>query len=122
MSRSYRVLAALAALAAMAGCGRPTDTVCQPILNAAILLTVVDSVSGLPPTVTPTVETTSQGAVVPIEGVWGNEYTMGFGRSGTFAIAVKTPGYADWSASGIIVAENSCGNPMTVHLVAKLQR
>jgi len=118
---THKVLLILAASAVIA-CNRPTETVCPANLPPAMLLTVVDSVSGLPPTAPSTIAATSQGVPVPIEPTDDNKYTIGFGRSGTFSVSAKTPGYTDWSASGIVVPSNSCGMPITVNLVARLQR
>ena len=39
-----------------------------------------------------------------------------------FSLAVTTPGYADWSVTGVTVTANSCRIPQGVTLLAKLQR
>ena len=42
-------------------------------------------------------------------------------RKGTYDVKIKSPGYRDWTQSGIIVTANECHvNPVTV--TAKLQR
>lgn len=107
------------------GC-KPDLVGCTLILENAISLTVIDSLTGAAPASTSTIvatsgtytETDTNATANPMD----NDYAIGFGRSGTFALLVKTPGYADWSASGVIVAANSCGSPGNVVLVAKLQR
>lgn len=118
------VRAALAISIATVGCRSATSD-CPSLSAPAIVLTVIDSVAGGPPAARSTVvattagdhaETVMSGDVIP------NVFYIGDARSGSFSLVVKTPGYADWSESGIAVNADHCGLPITVSLTAKLQR
>ena len=108
------------------GCKPDTVVGCAASLRNAISLTVVDSITGVAPAATSTIVATSGTYTETDTNFTGNPmdntYAIGFGRSGTFALLATTPGYARWSASGVIVAAGNCGVPQTVALVAKLQR
>ena len=98
-------------------------TVCPTgLVRPAIQLTVVDSGTGRPPSVTPTIVAMSRGDVVPTDLATDNVYWIALRRSGTFDVSVKAQGYVDWSISKVEVSENSCGETQTVHITAKLQR
>jgi hypothetical protein len=116
-----RVLTASSVLF-VAACGSPTETVCSGLANPAILLIVVDSVTGVAPAVSPTVVAISGESTISPDIVADNRYSIGFGRSGTFSVTVKTPGYVDWSISGVVVQEDACGITTTVNLTAKLRK
>jgi hypothetical protein len=108
------------------GCQPGTLVGCAAALRYAISLTVVDSLTGAAPAATSTIVATSGVYAETDTNSTGNPmdntYAIGLGRSGTFALLVTTPGYADWSASRVIVGAGDCGVPQTVALVAKLQR
>ena len=43
-------------------------------------------------------------------------------RGGTYAVRIDAPGYRAWRRDGIAVQEDRCGDPVTVNIVARLQR
>ena len=106
------------------GC-KPDLVGCPAILENAISLTVVDSLTGMAPAATSTIVVTNGTYTETDTSSTGNpadnNYSIGFGRAGTFALVVTTPGYATWSKSGVMVAASNCGIPQSVALVAKLQ-
>ena len=118
--RRFALLIALSGLAA--GC-RTGDVVCPTTLKYAIALRVVDSVMGMPPgTGSAVVATSGVRADTALSPSSENVYLIGLRRSGVFTITVETPGYRDWSSSGVVVAADDCGVPQTVLLTARIQR
>lgn len=123
MRRMCRRAIVAFAVVGTGGC-RATETVCPSITAPAIDLTVVDSVTGRPLTVVPTVFAVNAGDTLTtlFPGSMENRYPLGLGRSGSFRVVVKAPGYVDWSLSRVDVTANGCGLPQTVSLLARLQR
>jgi hypothetical protein len=125
MKLGHCVVWCVAMSISVVGC-KPDIVACPASATNAISLTVVDSITGVPPAATSTIVATSGTHTETDANATGNpmdnNYAIGFGRSGTFALLVTTAGYADWSASRVTVAGNSCGPSQPVALVAKLQR
>jgi hypothetical protein len=125
MNTRFRAILSLAIGISIGGC-RSSDALCPAILENAISLTVVDSVSGGVPAAVSTIVASNGAYTETVTNSSGNPmnnvYFIGFGRSGTFSIVARTPGYADWSTSGVQVTANSCGVPQPVNLMARLQR
>jgi hypothetical protein len=125
MKLNQSVILGVAMSTSVVGC-KPDLIGCPAGVENAIALTVVDSVTRAAPAAPSTIVATngkySETDTSETGNPMDNVYAIGFGRSGTFALLVKTPGYADWSASGAHVAANNCGEPQPVALTAQLQR
>ena len=125
MKLGHFVVLGVAISISVVGC-KPDIVGCPLTLTNSISLTVVDSMTDAAPAATSTIVATSGTYAETDTNETGNPmdnvYAIAFGRSGTFTLLVKTPGYADWLTSGVRVARNSCGPSEHVALVAKLQR
>jgi hypothetical protein len=94
---------------------------CPAIAAFGIALTVVDSVTE-GPVAGSTVLANFGGSYVDtlMNATTSNEFNIPGG--GTINLHVITPGYRDWTESGINVAVNSCDIPTEINLTARLQR
>lgn len=115
----------LAALALLAGCdsGIPTAGECAAPNSIAIVVTVIDSVTG------DSIADSASGTVTA--GAYSDSLRLDFESSGTllggnqlgtYAVALARPGYAAWGRTGVAVTHKGpCGNVEPVELHASLQ-
>ena len=128
MGSRSRVLSLIAGVAAIGGCGLITGGGdCTTEARPAIVLEIVDIVTGASPLV-PSVITVTDGSFEqrsPPPGTAGAvlpRYQLALGRPGRYSILVETPGYLNWSTSNINVPEGDCGHPETARITARLKR
>jgi len=123
-----RILALLTvAAAAMRGC--ITGTVCTTQFVYGINITVVDSATADPPSeatllATSGTFTDSVGPRAPSQWVANGPLVLVLStageRAGAYSVTVRSPGYRNWTRTGIRVTANECHvNP--VNLTARLQ-
>ena len=111
-------------LTAVAACS-PVESDCTLEYRYGINITVVDSVSGLPPSQATLLATSgtfadSVGPWMPVGGQPLILPTAGE-RTGTYSVRIKSPGYVDWTREGIVVTANQC-HVIEVKLTARLQK
>lgn len=120
------LVALAAALGAATACTSPMNdgVVCTEQLVPGILVHVVDSVSGS--------QTVSGGMAIAVDGAFRDSVSfsanastslslpLAYERQGTYAVTVRTPGYATWLKTGVQVTKGVC-HVNTVSLTAKLQ-
>ena len=120
-----RVAFALAALTTT-GCNPPT-LACIALARYGVNVTVVDSVTSMPPVVAV--------RIVARDGAYADSASMNPGtvdptfglaaeRPGMYTVTVDASGYRPWERDGISVTRKStsCHELQTVSLTAKLQR
>jgi hypothetical protein len=113
-------LVILPSAAVVLGCHSITR-VCPETLTYAIALTLVDSVTGQPPSLPSRVTVTGTNYRDTAAAHSGNVYYLALGRTGDLAVLVQTTGYTDWTQK-VLVQATSCGEPIPVTITARLQR
>lgn len=120
-----RLWSLLPALACLAGCNGPATPViayCTSTRPVAVVVTVLDSVSGA------SLADSAYGVVR--DGDYVDSLRLspppptlrGGARLGTYQVIVDRSGYREWTRSDVGVAQQgSCGNPVPVSLTALLQ-
>ena len=90
------------------------------------MLEIVDIVTGVSPLV-PSLITVTDGPFeerYPPAGVVAEvlpQYSFAHERPGRYAIVVQTPGFVDWTTSGVVVPKGEC-HVETARVTARLQR
>lgn len=115
--------------AAMRNCVTDNPVVCTDIFKFGLNITVVDSATADPPTeatllATSGTFTDSVGPRAPFQSVANGPLVLVLStageRAGIYSVTVRSPGYRDWTRTGIRVTANECHvNP--VNLTARLQ-
>ena len=119
----------IASLVALAACNNVGGLYCTAEAHYALDVTVIDSVTGLhgPFTNLVLVATTlaykdsvfvGNVSATPDSTV----YTLGYERSGTYALTVTADGYRPWTRTGIFVLQTPChvaDTPETARLMAR---
>ena len=129
MRRRWVILLLLGAAAAQ-GCRNPIGFACTDEFRYGLQIIVVDSTSLSPPSSATLIARsgTFVDSLGPKEPFPINNrgtrvlmlWTAGE-RTGSYDVTVKSPGYRDWTRSGITVTANSC-HVNEVSVTAKLQR
>jgi hypothetical protein len=90
----------------------------------SVVVTVVDSVSTFNAAPGATLIVTRQDGEVEGTMVGPTAFPQLFAgdEPGTFDISVSKPSYVTWTKNDVVVAGNSCGDPVTVSLLARLVR
>jgi ABC-type glycerol-3-phosphate transport system substrate-binding protein len=116
-------LAFVAAMATfLAACGG--DVVCVTVPSPAVLLTVVDSVTGNPVNAAMTVSWTENGGPTTVDQLAASQgpRVVEVGTSsGTYDITVHATGYRDWIQRGIVVPSYGCNPFPAIRTTARLQ-
>jgi hypothetical protein len=113
---------ALVCLSTAVSCSSPTQSFC--IGQRALAVAIVDLVTNAPSAsgailVARTGTTVDTSRVGPSNDA--EEVTAG-DTAGTYDVTVIKSGYRDWTINDVRVIAGQCGEPSTVHLVAKLVR
>jgi hypothetical protein len=113
------------ALALAAACSNPQTPViayCAATRPVAVEVTVLDSISGASladgaygsARVGAEVDSLRLSSPPPV--------LQGGTKLGTYDLTVEHPGYREWTRTGVVVSQQgTCGNPVPVALVARLQ-
>jgi hypothetical protein len=115
----------LGGLAACSNYG--TDVVCLDYAAAGLNVTAVDSITGTTVTSVPITVVAREGSYTETETrtlpvtTPPTSIGMVWERAGTYTVEVTAPGYAPWTRSGVLVAEDEC-HVIGVLVAAKLQR
>jgi hypothetical protein len=117
-------IAALTAPMVAVGCDVFTGD-CISLAKPAIRLEVRESGSGGQPASPSSIVVTDgdfQDQYPPegLEAVKLGHYDFALGRTGTYTIVVRTPGYHDWSQSDVRVTADGCGLPKTETVSARI--
>jgi len=120
-------LTCLSVLALCAGCVGPFAP-CSDVGNFAVIVTVVDSTTGGPPSSQPTLvivdgtfADTLVGPVVPGQSPV-SVIAAAVERPGTYSLTVTAAGYRRWMRDGVQAREGGrCDELETVRLTARLQ-
>jgi hypothetical protein len=114
----------LSILALCAGCIGPFAP-CSGVGNFGVLVTVVDSATGKPPSSRPTLIIT-EGATYADTALGTTNSPIlipaALERPGTYSLTVTADGYRPWTRDGVRVREGGrCDDIQTVRLTARLQ-
>lgn len=117
------LLAATCGLLGACGSGT-TEVTCDASLVPAFLLTVRDSLTGavIDPQATAVATIPSKGYADTVVDSPSDPIMLGI-LSGTYNLSVRSPGYAAWFDSNIVIATQDAGcHPVTQTLRANLQK
>ena len=122
--RSGRLVVIIFSLSLWLGCTNPFGR-CEGLSYPAVLLTVVDSTTGLRPSTNLVVQWNNgvHSGTLPVEAANGPpiQLPVAVDETGTFAVTVDAAGYMPWTRNGIVVARSGrCGDIETKTLTAKL--
>jgi hypothetical protein len=115
--------------AAMRHCITDGSVVCTAVFKFGINITVVDSTTGSPPSEATLLArsvtfTDSVGPRAPFQSVANGPLVLILStageRTGVYAVTVRSPGYRDWTRTGIRVTADEC-HVKPVILTARLQ-
>ena len=116
----------LSILALCAGCIGPFAP-CSNVGNPAVLVTVVDSTTGGPPTSRPMLIIVDGSFTATAFGPAPGDRPVSVipaaaERPGTYSLTVTADGYREWTRAGVRVREGGrCDDIQTVRLTARLQ-
>ena len=124
MCRPTSLLAGIAIAGLITGCDKGIfGTGCDLILEPALRVDVVDSVSGAG------VQDAEGARVVARDGAYADTAAvflarafLAHGRGGTYTVTVEHPAYRPWSRSDVRVREDRCDQPELVTITSRLQR
>lgn len=111
---------------ALAGCDRATQPVaCTPSIERGLFVTVVDDVTGAPPSSATLVAQSgeyvdSAGPVAPLPGSLLVLSAVPE-RAGTYDLTVRSPGYPAWTRTGVQVTADQC-HVRRVDVTARLRK
>ena len=97
---------------------------CPTDAPPAIVVNVVDSVSTFNAAPGATLIVTKQNGEVEGTMVGPTAFPQLYAgdEAGTFDVSVSKPSYTTWTRNDVVVTANSCGDPASVTLLAKLVR
>jgi hypothetical protein len=105
-----------------------TDGLCTAIDRTSLIVTVVDAQSGARIDSGSTVVVTGEGLHDSISvpdssrfaptAVWHESEIP----AGTYSVAVRKPGYTDWTRDGVVIKRDGCHVTFPANLTAALQR
>jgi hypothetical protein len=110
-------------------CG-PTAVFCTDDFKYGLNITVVDSATGSPPAEATLLASSgafrdSVGPIEPFQAVGDGPLVLILStageRPGVYSVVVRSPGYHDWTRSGIEVTADEC-HVRPVSVIARLQR
>jgi len=113
-------------LCGLMACEDTTGLACTSEARASIIVWVRDSVSGAPIAAGATLVLQDGAFADSITAAdhfpndWALQTMNSWERPGTYSVTVRRPGYADWSASNVVVSDGRC-HVQTVVLTARLQ-
>ena len=114
------------ALIATAACRNPHETnfACTDEARPAIVITVLDSASGMAAGKDARIVAKAGTFVDSVPGMWtassDGPFALAHEHAGTYTLTVSKTGFLDWTRSGIVVTADQC-HVKTVQVTAKLQ-
>jgi hypothetical protein len=130
MSRYLLILPLLIGAIVAQACTSPSGLVCTAEYRFGLAITVIDSVTSSPPTAATLIARSgtfvdSVGPTAPYSIHVNDSPVLILNsageRAGTYDVTVRSPGYRDWTRSGINVSADECHVRLT-SVTARLQR
>jgi len=128
MNSAFRLLCACTCAFALGACSPSFPLACTPNILFGVNVTVVDSLTDAPPSSARLIARSaayvdSVEAQAPTPLVTGVLLTLGAApeRAGTYDVTVRSPGYREWTRTGVQVTAEEC-HVHPVALTARLQK